>query len=311
MSYQLLHILSHGCILRKERGQLVMRTPQGDEKRRALEDLRAIIIAARGLSFSSDLLEALCSNGTVVLLCNERYCPCGIVAPLTHVVQTESVVQQCKIGSILHSRLWNRIVADKIENQANILRLFEISSGFPRPIGKRNYEEATAARYYWRKFFESLGVPSEIRDQERNTPINNMLNYGYAVLSALIHRSIVGHGLLPEIGFHHALRFAGYPLVYDLMEPFRPMVDYLLLLFLRGRAGFEDEKLFEAWCRNVATGLLQIVLKTPQQPMKLLYAIDQYIAMIADCLKTNKITPYWSPVLEKQSIQNGMDHNNV
>lgn len=305
-----MHILIHGCSLHKERGQLVMRCDGAGERSCALEDLRAVVIAARGVSLSSDLVSALCRNNTVILHCDEKYCPCGVTAPLAHTTRAEVLKHQCALNSASHRRLWERIVTDKVENQARALQLLGAAFGIPRKSGATVPDESAAARFYWKSYFQHLQMPEEVRDRDNGTPINNMLNYGYAVLSALVHRSVVAHGMLPEIGFHHQPHFAGYPLVYDLMEPFRPFVDVML-------AGFwsvcEDngERRFRAWCKAVAQALLDIRLETPCGKLKLLYALDVYAESIAGCLEENSIRSYWSPILEKQSFQNGLDHDDV
>ena len=280
----------------------------GGEKRCALEDLRAVIIAARGVSFSSDILSALCRNGTVILHCDDKYCPCGVTAPLAHTTRGTALVRQCALDSALHHRLWEKISADKVDNQSRVLRLLDIAEVIPRRAGGGSPDEAAAARFYWPRYFAAIGSPDERRDRHGDTSGNHMLNYGYAVLTALVHRAIAGHGLLPEIGFHHLPSFAGFPLVYDLMEPFRPFVDFILADFVRGSDGFPD---FSAWCKTIARALLEVRVTTPRGVLKLLYAVDAYVETIAGCLEKNSAGTYWSPILEEQSFQNGLDHDDV
>ena len=287
-----------------------MRGENPAERRCALEDLRAVIIAARGVTLGSNLIRALCQNDTVILHCDEKYCPCGITVPLSHTTRTESLKHLCALDSALHRRLWARIVTDKVHNQIKVLQLLGADARIPRKSGATIPDEAAAARYYWRQYFRCLQMPDEIRDRGNGSPVNDMLNYGYAVLTALVHRAVVAHGLLPEIGFHHRPSFAGYPLVYDLMEPFRPFVDVILAGFIA--SGEEDgETQFRAWCKTIATALLDIRVKTPRGFQKLLYALDIYVEDIAGCLTENSIESYWSPELEKQSFQNGLDHDHV
>lgn len=305
-----MHILTHGCSLHKVRGQLVMRCEGADERSCTLEDLRAVVIAARGVSFGSNLVSALCKNDTVILHCDEKYCPCGVTAPLSHTTRTELLKRQCALDSALHRRLWERIVTGKVGNQARVLQLLGTASGIPRRSGATVPDEAAAARFYWRSYFLGLQMPDETRDRDSGTPVNNMLNYGYAVLSALVHRAVVAHGMLPEIGVHHQPHFAGYPLVYDLMEPFRPFVDVMLACFWAACEEEGDQR-FRAWCKVVAEALLDIRLETPRGKLKLLYALDVYVEAVTRCLEDNTVGSYWSPILEKQSFQNGLDHDDV
>jgi CRISPR-associated protein Cas1 len=87
-----------------------------------------------------------------------------------------------------------------------------------------NYE-ARAAVYYWKSLFGH--IPGFIRDREGVAP-NNLLNYGYAILRAIVARSLVASGLLPTLGIHHHNRYNAYCLADDIMEPYRPYVDRLV-----------------------------------------------------------------------------------
>ena len=82
--------------------------------------------------------------------------------------------------------------------------------------------EARAAVYYWKSLFSH--IPGFIRDREGIAP-NNLLNYGYAILRAVVARSLVASGLLPTLGIHHHNRYNAYCLADDIMEPYRPFVD--------------------------------------------------------------------------------------
>jgi len=61
---------------------------------------------------------------------------------------------------------------------------------------------------------------------------NNLLNYGYAILRAITARSLVSSGLLPTLGIHHHNKYNAYCLADDIMEPYRPYVDRVVLEIL-------------------------------------------------------------------------------
>lgn len=86
--------------------------------------------------------------------------------------------------------------------------------------------EARAAAYYWKNMFPS--IPDFTRDRD-GCPPNNLLNYGYAILRAVVARSLVSSGLLPTLGIHHHNRYNAYCLADDIMEPYRPYVDKLVI----------------------------------------------------------------------------------
>ncbi len=63
-------------------------------------------------------------------------------------------------------------------------------------------------------------------------PVNAMLNYGYAILESSIRKDINTIGLDPSIGFLHEIASSKHPLVYDLQELFRHVVDYSVIQML-------------------------------------------------------------------------------
>ena len=92
-----------------------------------------------------------------------------------------------------------------------------------------NYE-AQAAAYYWKRVFpDSL----EFRRERYGPPPNNLLNYGYAILRAIVARSLTASGLLPTLGIHHRNQYNAYCLADDIMEPYRPFVDYIVYQIIR------------------------------------------------------------------------------
>ena len=101
--------------------------------------------------------------------------------------------------------------------------------------------EARAAVYYWKNLFHRE-FPNFIRERE-GVPPNNLLNYGYAILRAVIARSLVCSGLLPTLGIHHHNRYNAYCLADDIMEPYRPYVDELILRIIRSDTDYKELQL--------------------------------------------------------------------
>ena len=139
---------------------------------------------------------------------------------------------QIRASRPLLKNLWAQTVAAKIANQASVLLSLGKTAGNMLSWAKKvnsgdtkNYE-ARASVYYWKNLFsESFGFT---RDRFGDPP-NNLLNYGYAVLRALVARSLVGSGLLPTLGIHHKNKYNAYCLADDIMEPYRPFVDAIIV----------------------------------------------------------------------------------
>ena len=94
--------------------------------------------------------------------------------------------------------------------------------------GDSDNQEARAAAYYWKKIFTNIkGLEDFTRNRDGIEP-NNLLNYGYAILRAIVARALVSSGMLPTFGIHHHNRYNAYCLADDIMEPYRPYVDELV-----------------------------------------------------------------------------------
>lgn len=203
-----------------------------------IEDIGVVVLDNRRITITSGVLEALLENNAAVITCDQRSMPVGLLLPLCgNTTQNERFRDQLDASVPLKKQLWQQTVRQKIQNQAYVLAQVtgkeekamnvwadNIRSGDPDNI------EARAAAYYWRYLFPD--IPTFVRGREGEPP-NNLLNYGYAILRAVIARALVGSGLLPTLGIHHHNRYNAYCLADDIMEPYRPYVDQLVIEIIR------------------------------------------------------------------------------
>ncbi len=293
MSYHILHIMQHGAMLGKERGFITCKVPDAPEHRMPHEDLRAVIIAARGVMMSSNFIGAVLEGDGIILHCNESYQPCGITAPLQRVVDARAFMHQCERPRRLNEKLWNVMLRGKTLNQTRVLHRFDLKSAhLERALDSKLIDEGNCARRYWQLYFPSIGWSATSRDRKENTAPNQMLNYGYTVLAALCHRSLLVHGLSPALGVHHSTRYQADPLVYDTMEPFRPMVDCLLAEFMR-----EEDVSMKAWCKKVGTELRERRVQHERYSLKLMDAIDASASSLTRSYAEKDADLFWAPEL--------------
>lgn len=297
MAYHILHILTHGVMLARDHGHLVCRPPKQNEeipeRRLPLEDLRAVVIAARGVSLSSNAISGVLENEGIILHCDENYQPIGVTAPLPRTIDTRVLANQASRPGPLNQRIWNRLLRGKTRNQRGVLAERKLFSAYlDRALSAPKIDESNCARKYWQLYFPSIGWCGSSRDRRLENPPNQMLNYGYAVLGALCHRSIVIHGLLPQIGVGHCPAYRGDPLVYDVMEPYRPYVDRMLAYFMTQR-----DISMENWCRLVGRSLREMRTRRGPVSIKLLEAIDQTARSLVDCYRHLSADPLWLPDL--------------
>lgn len=199
-----------------------------------IEDIGVVILDNKQITITSSAIAALLDNNVALVTCNEKSMPTGLMLPLeSHSVQSERFKDQLGASLPLRKQLWQQTVVAKIRNQASVLKYVSgveadnmiIWSGKVRS-GDSGNMEARAAAYYWKNVFPEVDHFS--RDRYNPYP-NNFLNYGYAILRAIIARSIVASGLLPTMGIHHHNRYNAYCLADDIMEPYRPFVDRLII----------------------------------------------------------------------------------
>lgn len=199
-----------------------------------VEDIWAVILDNRRISLSSGLMSELLRYNVSVVTCDEKSMPVGLLLPLDgHSLQSERFKAQLDASLPLRKQLWQQTVSRKIANQAAVLRKVTGKeagnmlkwSGLVKS-GDIDNMEGRAAAFYWKNVFPT--IPGFVRGRFDEFP-NSLLNYGYAILRAIVARALVASGMLPTIGIHHHNRYNAYCLADDIMEPYRPFVDSLVV----------------------------------------------------------------------------------
>jgi len=238
---------SNPAYLSLKNSQLVIRLPevescdnlsdsfkQQSERTIPIEDIGVVLLDNKRITITSSALEALIENNSAVITCDSKNMPIGLLLHLCgNTTQNERFRMQVDASLPLKKQLWQQTIKQKISNQARLLSTYtnadvgcmyawadKVRSGDPDNL------EARAAAYYWKNIFTDISDFVRGRDGE---PPNNLLNYGYAILRAVVARSLVASGLLPTLGIHHHNRYNAYCLADDVMEPYRPYVDGLVL----------------------------------------------------------------------------------
>lgn len=274
----------------------------GGSRRVPLADVLGIVIAARGVNISGTLLSVLISNGAFILHCDEKYRPLGKTIPLSQVIQSDLFEAQIKFSSAIQEALWRQIIEVKIYNQAAVLDKLGAKHRLVQYLPPNPVDEGNAARQYWKHYFKCFGrlAPLLRERQGAEDPVNSMLNYGYAVLSAVLHRSICAHGLNPSLGIHHKYRFRSQPLVYDLFEPWRPVVDFCLW---RYRCTYKRAELTQ-WAKFAAADLLSVKVSLPDcRKVRVFTAIDYYVQSFCNALTAQKSSFLFKPFLQDFIIE--------
>ena len=211
-----------------------------------VEDIGVMVLDNKQITLTQGLMEALLVNNTAVVSCDARSMPAGLLLPLSgNTIQQERFTDQINTSLPLRRQLWQQTIKAKIENQAAVLRKHTSAESKCMNVwasdvksGDSDNLEGRAAAYYWKNLFVPY-IDKFVRGREAAPP-NNLLNYGYAILRALIARALVSSGLLPTLGIHHHNRYNAYCLADDIMEPYRPYVDELVLSIVKSGQDYEE-----------------------------------------------------------------------
>ena len=198
-----------------------------------IEDIGVVVLDNRQITITQGAIDALLDNNVALITCDKNRMPVGLLLPLDgNRTQNERFNHQIEASLPLKKQLWQQTIQAKINNQATALsqeRFCEVANmrKWAADVKSGDIEnyEGRAAAYYWPNLFGH--IPGFRRDRE-GVPPNNLLNYGYAILRAVVARGLVGSGLLPTLGIHHHNRYNAYCLADDVMEPYRPYVDRLV-----------------------------------------------------------------------------------
>lgn len=279
-------------------GQLVLRLPQVEknntltdkfkqeaERTFPIEDLGVVILDDKRITITQGLLECLAENNCALITCDSAHHPAGLLLPMEgNTLLSERSRLQVDCSKPLRKQLWQQTVQAKIANQAsNLAHLVQAENrnmlvwvGQVRSDDADNLE-ARAAAYYWKHIFPE--IPRFVRGRDGEPP-NNLLNYGYAILRAVVARSLVAAGLLPSLGIHHHNRYNAYCLADDLMEPYRPLVDRIVRGIITKHDDYEEMSL-EMKRELLSIPTLDVSIKGQTRP--LMVAVDQTVASLNRC----------------------------
>lgn len=292
----------NSAYLSLRQGQMVIRLPdivrnetlpermkQQGEITKPIEDIGIVVLDCKQITITQGLLEALLENNSAVITCDNRSMPVGLMLPLCgNSVQSERFRDQIDASLPLKKQLWQQTIKAKIRNQAAVLTHWtsketgcmrrwenDVKSGDPDNL------EGRAAAYYWKTLFSDFDELKDFtRDRDGIYP-NNILNYGYAVLRAVVARAIVSSGMLPTLGIHHHNRYNAYCLADDIMEPYRPYVDEIVFAIVKEFGGEEQNLTKDIKAKLLSIPITEVVINGKRSP--LMVAASQTTASLYRC----------------------------
>jgi CRISP-associated protein Cas1 len=258
-----------------------------------IEDIGLVILDHQQITITQSLLAKLLSNNTAVITCDHTHHPVGLQLCLDgHTLQSQKFKAQIAASVPLKKQLWQQTISAKIQNQATLLKEERAENLPPGQAGKYLVNlasvvksgdstncEAKAALYYWKHIFPEF---LEFKRERYGPPPNNLLNYGYAILRAMVARNLVASGLLPTLGIFHRNQYNAYCLADDMMEPYRPYVDKLVCGIIRGNGKFLE--MTPSMKKDLLSiPAMDVVIDGQKSPM--MNAVQRTTASLAKCFE--------------------------
>ena len=253
MSFHIVSIDSPQCSLTCKDGQLVRKAPGEPDKSLPIEDVASIIITSFSAQIHSQLFLEAAKHGVALIIC-EAFKPVSLVLPANRSTDTLLTRALLKIDAKTVARFWQATIDAKCRNQHLLAAHMRPEDGGLAALrdaawSRKPHKEAICAKMFWQIFGRTAAGANEagselstLTAQLSTSPftrersgggLNNLLNYGYAVLLSTVLQKLFGVGLDPTFGISHVTRERSTPLAYDLMEPFRPCVDWRIVQWVK------------------------------------------------------------------------------
>jgi len=277
----------NSAYLKTKDEQLVFESPDtGETKQVPIEDIGVLIIDNQQITITQALIAKLLANNVALITCDNSHHPTGLLLNLDgNTLQSAKFTAQVEATAPLKKQLWQQTVSAKIENQAAILEWLRVPvtnmKNWATEVksGDSENHEATAAAYYWKNIFpEHL----QFRRERYGPPPNNLLNYGYAILRAVVARNLVASGLLPTLGIFHRNQYNAYCLADDIMEPYRPFVDRVVWDIVRMNGQYLE---LSPKMKEQLLGIPAMDVKIRDEKSPLMAAVQKTTASLAKCFE--------------------------
>jgi len=288
---------SNPAFLSLRNAQLVVEFPKEANKEKQqvpIEDIGLVVLDHGQITFTQGIVNALTDQNAAMLWCNEKHLPNGMLVNITgNSTFSEALRIQLEASEPLKKQLWKQTIQQKICNQAKVLDLMghdgtplrnmaeKVGSGDPENI------EGRAASRYWDLLLRKYNVT---RGQDEPMP-NPFFNYAYAILRAITARSLVARGFLPALGIHHSNKYNPFCLADDIMEPYRPIADWMVLQWLNEIPSFPERLRTADKATLLQLPVLDVWINEKQSP--LMVGMQRTTAGLMACFEgTQRKVPY-------------------
>lgn len=274
-------VIKNRCKLDLSTNYMVCRGEK--EQRVFIKEISCLILESTAISLTCCLLSELVKNNVKIIFCDEKHNPESELVPYrNNYISSRRIQSQTQWNQKILAKLWRAIIRDKITKQAKLLlknnkiEQYNMLANYVPQVqdGDVTNREGLSAKIYFNALF---GKQFERREEH---VINSALNYGYSILLSCFNREITSRGYLTQLGIWHKNDFNAFNLSCDLMEPFRVLIDSMVVNF--------DDQMFD----NYKMCILEIFNTSLQIKGKKYFfedAISIYCASIFEAIESGDI----------------------
>lgn len=254
---------------------------RGEENKRIhISEISTVIIESTAVSLTVALINEFIKNKIKVIFCDEKHLPSSqLIGFYDNYHSSKNISFQISWSEDIKAKVWTEIVHQKIYNQAKLLKKHKLSYDLliqylkELEIGDITNREGHSAKVYFNKLFGEF-------NRRSSSIYNSALNYGYAILLSAFCREITLRGYLTQLGIWHCNEFNHYNLASDMMEPFRIIVDDIVLNLEQGDMNFKSKM----------ANLLNTKINIGRKVVYLDSAISTYVSGLLNALNNNDVS---------------------
>lgn len=223
-------MISNRAKLDLQMGYMVVR---GEETVKIhLGEIGTLMVENTAVSLTVSLLAELTKRKVKVIFCDEKRNPSSELVSLYGSHDTSNKVRkQIAWKEQTKEAVWTEIVTEKIRKQEKLLEILgkgEEADLLTSYLQEMQWNDATnreghAAKVYFNALF---GMDFT---RTADTSINAALNYGYSIILSAFNREVTAGGYMTQLGLFHDNMFNAFNFSSDLMEPFRILVDQMVV----------------------------------------------------------------------------------
>lgn len=221
-------VISNMCKLSYKNDCLVVRGE--DVQLIHLSEINTIIVETGMATISSFLINELAQRKIKIIFCDEKHNPSSEMIPYYNSYNTsKKVLTQIAWKEKVKNKVWAEIVKQKIYNQSRLImrnsKAYNLLNEYVLQVEEADItnREGHAAKVYFNAMFGNAF------NRESANSINSALDYGYAIILSAFNREIVTRGYITQLGINHKNEFNQFNLSCDLMEPYRVLIDRIVL----------------------------------------------------------------------------------